>query len=48
MCKVSVDLGFVIHRVDVGLVIEAVADAGEQSAITKDLGIRSQHHELDS
>lgn len=47
MCEVSVDLGFVIHRVDVGLVIEAVADAGEESAVTKDLEIRCQNHELD-
>lgn len=48
MCEVSVDLGFVVQGVDVGLVIEAVANTGEESAVTKDLAIRSQYHELDS
>ncbi len=47
MCEVSVDLGFMVQGVDVGLVIEAVADAGEESAVTKDLEIWSQHHGLD-
>lgn len=46
MCEVSVDLGFVVPGVDVGLMIETVADTGEESAVTKDLESRSQHYEM--
>lgn len=37
MGEISVDLRFVILGIYVGLVIEAVADTGQESAVTKDL-----------